>query len=80
VAALEGVEHDTELERHLGELARHERLGLLVAGPEPAPKNLAAHQTLGVTETAMRHFARYLELAPDGPMAPTAREILSYLD
>jgi len=33
----------------------------------------------GDFEAARRHFARYLELAPDGAMAPTAREILSYL-
>lgn len=33
----------------------------------------------GDAECARLHLTRYLELAPDGQMAPTAREILKYL-
>jgi len=51
------------------------------------PNNAQAHYLLGLVylgeganEETRKHLERFLILAPDDPEAPSAREILSYLD
>ena len=51
------------------------------------PDHAESHYLMGLCcnssgdfATAKLHFTKYLEIAPDGEMAPTAREILGYLE
>lgn len=55
----------------------------LALDPDDAPSHFLlglAHLNLGQEGDAREHFARFLELAPDDPQAPTAREMLQHLE
>jgi tetratricopeptide (TPR) repeat protein len=56
---------------------------ILAVHPDHAESHYVAGlccNSSGDFDAAKLHFARFLELAPDSEMAPTAREILSYLE